>query len=88
MTTPHTQATAAPIPQVHVLLPRVDVSEDGEGLTLLADLPGVPKANLHLRVEGDTLSIDAEVALAAPEAAPVPTAPSRQSRFQIGRAHV
>jgi HSP20 family molecular chaperone IbpA len=82
MTTPQTQATAAATPQVNVLLPRVDVSEDGEGLTLLADLPGVPKANLHLRVDGDTLTIDAEVALAAPDAAIASAAPARQSRFQ------
>jgi len=35
------------------LLPRVDVLEDDEGITLLADLPGVPKDQLDLRVEGD-----------------------------------
>lgn len=49
------------------LLPPVDVVEDATGITLYADLPGVPKDRLNLRVEGDTLSIDAELALALPQ---------------------
>ena len=32
-----------------------------------ADLPGVPKERLALQVEGDTLSIEGELALAVPE---------------------
>ena len=35
------------------LLPPVDVIEDASGITLYADLPGVPRDKLHLRVEGD-----------------------------------
>jgi HSP20 family molecular chaperone IbpA len=49
------------------LLPPVDVIEDAAGITLYADLPGVPKDKLNLRVEGDTLSIEGEVALAVPQ---------------------
>jgi HSP20 family molecular chaperone IbpA len=49
------------------LLPPVDVVEDATGITLYADLPGVPKDRLNLRVEGDTLSIDAELALPMPQ---------------------
>lgn len=45
------------------LLPPVDVLEDAEGITLLADLPGVSKEQLHLRVEGDQLGIEAELNL-------------------------
>jgi HSP20 family molecular chaperone IbpA len=52
--------------QEPALLPPVDVVEDPTGITLLADLPGVPKDKLNLRVEGDTLSIDAELALPVP----------------------
>ena len=48
------------------LLPPVDVSEDAEGITMQADLPGVPRDNLKLHVEGDTLTIEAEIALPAP----------------------
>lgn len=49
------------------LLPPVDVAEDAEGITMLADLPGVPRDNLKLHVEGDTLTIEAEIALATPD---------------------
>jgi HSP20 family molecular chaperone IbpA len=49
------------------LLPPVDVIEDAHGITLYADLPGVPKEKLCLQVEADTLSIEGEVALDLPE---------------------
>jgi HSP20 family molecular chaperone IbpA len=48
------------------LVPPVDVSEDAEGITMIADLPGVPRDNLKLHVEGDTLTIEADIALPAP----------------------
>src|SRR4030095_11597538 len=50
------------------LTPPVDVVEDSTGITLYADLPGVSKDKLHLQVEADTLTIDAESDLAVPEA--------------------
>ncbi len=49
------------------MMPPVDVIEDGTGITLYADLPGVPKDKLHLHVEGDKLSIEGEIALSVPE---------------------
>lgn len=49
------------------LLPPVDVIEDAGGITLFADLPGVPKDKLELRVEADTLSIEGEIALDMPQ---------------------
>ena len=49
------------------LLPRVDVLEDDAGITLLADLPGVPREQLELQVHGDTLSIEGTVTPDAPE---------------------
>jgi HSP20 family molecular chaperone IbpA len=48
------------------LLPPVDVVEDPSGITLYADMPGVPKDRLQLRVEGDQLSIEGELVLPAP----------------------
>lgn len=45
------------------LMPPVDVIEDASGITLYADLPGVPKDRLSLQVEADTLTIEGEVAL-------------------------
>jgi HSP20 family molecular chaperone IbpA len=49
------------------LLPPVDVIEDSTGITLYADLPGVPKDKLSLHVEADTLTIEGELGLAVPE---------------------
>ena len=49
------------------LLPLVDVIEDPSGITLYADLPGVPKDRLNVRVEGETLLIEGELVLALPE---------------------
>lgn len=47
------------------LLPPADVIEDSGGITLYADLPGVRKDRLDVRVEADTLSIEGELALDA-----------------------
>jgi len=49
------------------VLPPVEVIEDANGITLYADLPGVPKENLDVRVEGDTLTVAGEMALPAIE---------------------
>jgi len=45
------------------LLPPVDVIEDAEGITLYADLPGVPKEKVSVRVEADALTIEGEISL-------------------------
>lgn len=50
-----------------VLRPPVDVIEDKGGITLYADLPGVPKEKLNLQIEADALTIEGEVSLDAPE---------------------
>ena len=49
------------------LLPRVDVLEDDAGITLLADLPGVPKDQLELRVDGDALVVEGVMGRFTPE---------------------
>ncbi len=53
--------------QEAAVLPPVDVIEDATGITLFADLPGVPKDKLSLRVEADTLAIEGDVGLPTPE---------------------
>ena len=40
------------------MLPPVDIFEDEGGVTLLADLPGVSREGLQVRVDGDTLLIE------------------------------
>lgn len=64
------------------LMPPVDVVEDANGITLFADLPGVPREKLHLQVEGGTLTIDAELDLTLPEGLQ-PT----HSEVGLGRFH-
>lgn len=49
------------------LTPPVDVLEDDSGITLYADLPGVPRDKLNLQVESDALTIEGEVGLELPE---------------------
>ena len=49
------------------LLPPVDVIEDRTGITLYADLPGVTKDQLNLRVEAETLTIEGQLDLTLPE---------------------
>lgn len=64
------------------LLPPVDVIEDASGITLYADLPGVPKDKLNLRVEGDQLSVEGEIALALPQAVQSQHAEVRLQRWR------
>ena len=45
------------------LLPPVNVIEDADGITLYADLPGVPKDKLNVRVEAATLTIEGDIDL-------------------------
>ncbi len=45
------------------LVPPVDIVEDESGITLKADLPGVSKEDLSIRVDGDTLSLEGAVSL-------------------------
>ena len=49
------------------LIPPVDVIEDSGGITLRADLPGVPKDKVGLHVEADALTIEGDVSVAMPE---------------------
>jgi len=49
------------------LIPPVDVVEDSGGITLRVDLPGVPKDQLGLHVESDSLTIEGDMSVAVPE---------------------
>jgi HSP20 family protein len=40
------------------VLPPVDIFEDDAGFTVMADLPGVSKERLNVRVDGDSLVIE------------------------------
>ena len=49
------------------LMPPIDVLEDETGITLFADLPGVPRDRLTVRLDGDGLLIEGEIAVETPE---------------------
>ena len=53
--------------QQRAVLPAVDVFEDAAGITLLADMPGVPKEQLELKVEGESLLIEGGVQPRTPD---------------------
>jgi len=48
------------------MTPPVDVIEDASGITLYADMPGVPRDKLSLKVEGDQLDIEGELTIPVP----------------------
>lgn len=52
---------------VAVMIPPVDVIEDGSGITLYSDLPGVPRDSLNVHLESDTLTIEGNITMNTPE---------------------
>lgn len=50
-----------------VLLPPVDIYEDGHGIVVKADLPGVSRERLTVEINDDTLSIDGRISLETAE---------------------
>jgi len=50
----------------HPVSPAVDIFEDAGGITLLADMPGVAKDRLDVKLDGDNLSIEGSVEMNLP----------------------
>lgn len=92
MTTPTTQTAAPgataptterpPRQDDRAMLPQVDVLEDETGISLFADLPGVPKEQLELKVDGDTLLIEATMAPLTPQGLEAVYAEVRLPRYR------
>ena len=64
------------------VLPAVDVFEDEAGITLLADMPGVPREWLELKVEGDALLIEGSVQPLTPDGLEAVYAEVRVPRYR------
>ena len=64
------------------VLPAIDVFEDASGITLLADMPGVPKDQLELKVEGEALLIEGSVQPRTPEGLEAIYAEVRAPRYR------
>jgi len=50
-----------------VVRPRVDICEDAKGITLQADMPGVPKEGLDIHVDKESLSIEGKASIETPK---------------------
>lgn len=64
------------------IVPRVDVIEDSAGITLLADLPGVAKDALELKVEGTSLTLEGQIRLDTPQGMGAMFAEVRAARYR------
>src|SRR3984885_14921406 len=63
------------------LTPPVDVFEDSQGITLWADLPGVTKDKLDVKVHDGNLYIEAEAVVPTPAGLRLQHAEIREPRF-------
>lgn len=70
------QAAEAPI------RPPVDIWEDKDGITLCADMPGVSKDRLNLRIDGNNLIVEGQVQFELPEGAEALYADVRSSLYR------
>lgn len=60
----------------------VDIFEDSEGITLEADMPGVAKDSLAVRVEGDALVVEGQMRFDLPEKAEALYADVRSASYR------
>ena len=64
------------------LMPPVDIFEDGDGLTLLADLPGVSKDRLNVRVDRNQLVLEGDIEIELPDVLDALYADVRSSHYE------
>jgi len=65
-----------------VLRTPVDIFEDTEGITLLADMPGVSKDSLNLQVDKDSLIVEGDARIDMPEGMEALYADVRSTRYR------
>jgi HSP20 family molecular chaperone IbpA len=62
--------------------PAVDIWEDKEGITLCADMPGVSRDRLNLRIDGNNLIVEGQLQFELPENAEALYADVRSSLYR------
>jgi HSP20 family molecular chaperone IbpA len=76
-------------PTVDPMSPAVDVYEDDNGISLWADMPGVPKDQVAVHIQDNALTIAGTMSLGAPDAMqPIHaeiTSPRYQRVFTLSR---
>jgi HSP20 family molecular chaperone IbpA len=64
------------------LMPPVDIVEDGNGITVTADLPGVEPDELTIRVDGRSLTLEAPLRLGEADSIAFVYSEVRASRYR------
>jgi HSP20 family protein len=64
---PYSPATAPALERSLTVAPAVDIVEDAQGITVWADLPGVSKEGLEVKVHDGNLTIEAKAGIERPE---------------------
>jgi HSP20 family protein len=62
-----TSSASSASTETRPVAPAVDIFEDAGGITLLADMPGVSRDSLDIRLDGDTLAVEGSVQLDLPQ---------------------
>jgi HSP20 family molecular chaperone IbpA len=65
-----------------VLRPPVDIYEDADGITLMADMPGVSRDRLTIEVDKDMLMIEGDARIDMPEGMEALYADVRSTRYR------
>ena len=68
--------------QERTIRPPVDIFEDGSGITVQADMPGVAKDRLDIQIDRDSLSIEGRTDLSMPEGMEALYADVRSTLYQ------
>ena len=64
------------------LRPPVDIFEDAEGITLVADMPGVSREGLNIEVDKDMLLVEGDARIDMPEGMEAVHADVRSSHYR------
>lgn len=81
MTNPEANQSTESRETAYTLRPPVNIFEDSAGITLEADIPGVSKDRLQLKVDKDSLLIEGEVELPTAEGMEALYADVRATRY-------
>lgn len=65
-----------------VLRPPVDIFEDAEGITLVADMPGVSKDCLNIHVDKESLTVEGDARIEMPDDMEALYADIRSTRYR------
>jgi HSP20 family molecular chaperone IbpA len=71
-----------PSEQERAIRPAMDIFEDDTGITVQADMPGVPRDGLEIHIERDVLSIEGKIDIAMPEGMQPLYADVQSSRYR------